>query len=476
MPDKKNLPFFIFAIAVFIALLVPSLVQDGMFMDGILYTVASKNLANGIGTWWNLHINNFMHSVFCEQPPLTFWIQSFFFRVFGDSIYTERIYSFVTACISGCLIIKIWNLIYEDKQEISKISWLPFLFWIIPPVCFWTYANDMEECTMSIFILLAAWFILKGFKSKIPVPFLIAGSFCIFLSSFCKGIQGMFPLAIAGIHWIVYRQFSFGKMLLYTFILLAVPAGIYFLLLQKESSYQFLKAYYDSRLYNAFTSPGVYTTDNHFEILIRLMNELLIPAAVCIIMIIIFRKKSLPRGATKPSWKIILLFLLIGLSGSLPLMVTLEQRRFYLVPSLPFFAIAFAAVIAPGISLLLQQMHINGKFYTVFKKISAGLVAGAIIFSITQIGNTRRDREMLHDVYAIGKIIPPGSDINMHPSFFDNWSLQLYFTRHFNISLNPNPEMNFLYLILPDTAKPDLQKYSDVHLDLKKYRLYKLSN
>jgi hypothetical protein len=229
-------------------------------------------------------------------------------------------------------------------------------------------------------------------------------------------------------------------------------------------------------LYNAFTSPGVYTTDNHFEILIRLMTELIIPAAVCIVMIFIFKKKPLPAEATKPSWKIIFLFLLIGLSGSLPLMVTLEQRRFYLVPSLPFFAIAFASVIAPGISLMLQQMNITGKFYKVFKKISAGLVAGAIIFSITQIGKTRRDKEMLHDVYAMGKIIPPGSDINMHPSFYDHWSLQLYFTRHYNISLVLNPGQRNLYLILPDTAQPDRQKYSEVHLDLKKYRLCKLLN
>jgi|SRR6185436_16122765 len=472
MPDKKNLPFCIFSISVFTALLLPSTVQDGMFMDGILYTVAAKNLAHGIGGWWSLHINNYTDSFFSEQPPLTLWIESFFLKIFGDSIYTERIYSFFTACISGWLIIKIWNLIYGNKTEVKKISWLPFLFWIILPVCFWTYSNNMEECTMSIFILLATWFILKGFKITSPVPFLIASSLCIFLSSFCKGIQGMFPLAIAAIYWIVYRDFSFGRMVLYSAILVAMPCIIYFLLLQNDASHLFFKTYYETRLYKAFNSPEVFTTDSHFEILVRLLTELLIPVAVCIIILVVFRKHKPGSEA----WKIFWFFLLTGLAGSLPLMVTLEQRRFYLVLSLPFFAIALSSLIAPQVAWMIQQININGNFYKIFKKVSFVLLAGALIFSVTQIGKTRRDKEMLHDVYAMGKVIPGGSDINMHSSFNVNWSLQLYFTRHFNISLVPEEVNQFQYLILPDTAKADTMKYSEVHLHLKKYKLFKLLN
>lgn len=476
MTDKKNLPFYIISISVFIAWLIPSLLKDGMFMDGLLYAVASKNLAHSPGAWWHLHINNYLHSVFCEQPPLTFWIESFFFRVFGDSIYAERIYSFTTACISAWLLIKIWNLIYDDHSEIKNLSWLPLLFWITVPVCFWTYINNMEECTLSIFVLLSAWFILKSFKNKSPVPFLIAGGFCVFLCSFCKGIQGMFPIVIAGIHWLVYRQFSFGKMLLYTIILSAVPAVIYFFLLQNEASLEFYKAYYQSRLYNAFNSKAVYTTDSHFEILTTLLIELSISAGACMIMIFIFRKKLFKFDEIKPSYKIILLFLLIGLSGSLPLMVTLEQRRFYLVPTLPFFTIAFASVIAPGVSRMIQQINISGKFYIVFKRISIACFAGVLIYSCTQVGKTGRDTEMLHDVYAVGKFISPEKEITMHPSLGDEWSLQLYFTRYYDITLDGNQDNNHLFLIVPDTAKPDLQKYSEVNLNLKKYKIYKLLN
>jgi len=443
-------------------------------MDGLLYTIAAKNLSHGIGSWWNMHINNYSHPAFFEQPPLTFWIQSIFFKVLGDSIYTERIYSFITACISAWLILKLWNLVYNENSAIKKTNWLPLLFWIIVPFCFWTYANNMEECTMSVFILLSVWLILKGFKNKNPLPYLISGGVCIFLSSMCKGIQGMFPLALVVIYRVVYRDFSFWKMLLYSLILFAVPAAIYLLLLQMDSASHFFKEYFDSRLYKAFNVPGVYTTGNRFEILIRLVTDLSIPAGICLIMFFVFKKQSLNPGEIKPSWRIIFLFLLIGLSGSLPLIATLEQRRFYLVPSVPFFAIALASVISPGVSKMIQQININGKFYRTFKIISITLFIGVIIFSAAQIGKTGRDKEMLHDVYAMGNIIPGGTDIGMSPSLGDAWSVQFYFTRHYNITLVANPHRKFLYLIMPEAEKPDMEKYSEVKLDLKIYRLYKL--
>ena len=81
---------------------------------------------------------------------------------------------------------------------------------------------------------------------------------------------------------------------------------------------------------------------------------------------------------------------------------------------------------------------------------------------------------MLHDVYAVGKIIPEGSDIGMSSSLSDQWSIQFYFTRHYNITLVANPGHKFLYLIMPGAEKPDLEKYTEVKLDLQMYKLYKL--
>jgi hypothetical protein len=266
------------------------------------------------------------------------------------------------------------------------------------------------------------------------------------------------------------------KMLFYSFILVVIPILIYFLLFQIDAAAYYYKGYFNARLFTAFHPTGLYTTGNHFYILLRLMSELLIPTVICLVMMFVFRKKSLSSEKIKPDWRIVYVFLLAGICASLPLMITLEQRRFYLVPAIPFFAIAFASVIVPGVTLLIDKKDLGENFFNSLKKIAVLLLFCVFIFSVMQIGKTRRDKELLHDINETGKIIPCGTDINMHPAFDYNWSLQLYFTRNYNISLAPLKVKQFQYLIVPDTAKPDLAKYSEVHLDLKTFKLYKLLN
>ncbi len=50
--DNPQFPFWVFTISVFIIAILPSLIRDGMFIDGIQYAAVSKNLANGLGTFW----------------------------------------------------------------------------------------------------------------------------------------------------------------------------------------------------------------------------------------------------------------------------------------------------------------------------------------------------------------------------------------------------------------------------------------
>jgi 4-amino-4-deoxy-L-arabinose transferase-like glycosyltransferase len=474
MPDKKNLPFFIFSIAVFVLLILPWVLQDGMFMDGLQYAVAAKNLANGNGTPWNLFISKYMNSSFHDQPPLTLWIESAFFRMLGNSIYTERIYSFLTACISGILVMVIWKLIYQDKPEEKKISWLPFLLWIMPPVCFWSYANNMEENTMGIFILLSVWSVLKGLQQDGNLIYLIAGGLCIFLSSFCKGIQGMFPLALPFIHWLVCRNISFAKTIAYSFILFLIPALIYFVMFQNKEINDFYLAYFNARLYPTFNSLNTATTTTRFYIFFRLLSELSGPVLLCTILFFIFRLKSFNYKTEKSQRQIIILFLLIGISGSLPLMITLEQRRFYLVPSLPYYAIALASWIAPAISSGISRINSKNKYYRGFKFFSLFLLIASLIFSFLGIGKTKRDNDLLHDVYAIGSIVPHEADITIPPAIIPDWSMHLYFDRLYTISLDPDTlRKHPFFLMQKDMVPPDSKMYSEIKSGLKIYRIYK---
>ena len=121
---RKQIPFWSFTAAMFILLIIPILIQDGMFMDGVLYTAVSKNLGNGIGSFWFpvfSELGMAGNSTFHEHPPLVFGIQSIFFKVLGNSMYTERIYSLLTGVFNAGLIIILWKSINLQHKKVKQM-------------------------------------------------------------------------------------------------------------------------------------------------------------------------------------------------------------------------------------------------------------------------------------------------------------------------------------------------------------------
>src|SRR3954468_4463643 len=101
---KQQALFWIISICALIGLTLPVLIQNGMFMDAMLYTSVSHNLSQGIGTFWfpQFSLQNVAGlKSFHEQPPLVFGIQAIFFKIFGDSLYVERFYTFLMLCITA---------------------------------------------------------------------------------------------------------------------------------------------------------------------------------------------------------------------------------------------------------------------------------------------------------------------------------------------------------------------------------------
>jgi hypothetical protein len=85
---------FVFTFAVYYLTLGNKLLCLGLNGDGIEYDSVSKNIADGWGTFWMPYLDDTIHPVFQKHPPLAFWIQSDFFRLFSDGIYFEAFYGF----------------------------------------------------------------------------------------------------------------------------------------------------------------------------------------------------------------------------------------------------------------------------------------------------------------------------------------------------------------------------------------------
>jgi hypothetical protein len=462
--NNKALPFWLLTFSVILVLIVSQLIQDGMFMDGLLYTCAGKNLADGLGSFWNPHVSKTIMYSFHEQPPLYFGLLASFFKIFGGSMYTERLFCFTFFIGTAIYIHKLWRKIYSGS-EMSSLSWLPILFWVTIPSCFWAYTNHVEEIVMAFFALAATYHIFIALhEDENPIYNLVVAGIMIFLSSLTKGAQGLFPVIGAGAYWLISKKLSFGKTLFYSGILIGIPAFIYCLLLAMDPEvYASYHTYFNIRYVRVFNGAES-TTDNHFDIIEQLFMQLLPVLAFTFLVVILRRNKGINEKINSQNQRgIFLWILMIGLAGSLPLAITLVQRSFYLVTSLPYFAIAIAMIIAPYLNFQLEKMSSATKSFRIFKIIGIVFFTGALVFTATRIGKCKRDEALLSDVYAFGKIIPHGDITGIPQEMMNDWSTRYYLLRYFYINLDTKGKSDHYFIARKDLPMnlipPDYKPY-----------------
>jgi 4-amino-4-deoxy-L-arabinose transferase-like glycosyltransferase len=472
--SAKDLPFWLFTMSIVILIIAPTLIQDGMFGDAMLYTSVSHNLGTGIGSFWEPVFSPSYHNAgsafFHEQPPLVFGIQSLFFKLLGDSLYVERFYTFLTMCITAFLLKVLWNSVFTKEQEFKKISWLPVILWITVPACIWSYSNNMMENTMGIFTISAVIFIFKSLESERKgIWFLLLAGLFVFLATMSKGVPGLFPLAVPFLYWIVFRRISLSATVYHTLIIISVLFVLYFILFNIPVSRDSLNFYITKRLLGRINNDP--TVVDRLFIIKRLFTELLPQLILSLLIISISKLKKSDISFFRFS-KPLSLFFLTGLAASIPLTFTLVQRGFYLVPSFPYFALGFSILLAPAVLSFRKTLISSepGKFR--FLQVAGILVfLFAIVFTFMQKGKTQRDRDMLHDVHAIGNAIPARSEISVTQDIATAYYLECYFIRYYYISLFTDIPKD--YKLVRKSIKPDsLNILEKLNLDTKVYDIY----
>lgn len=445
------------------ALLLPALFMDGMFMDGLIYTCVGKNLAAGQGTFWNPNFSQTYMGNYHDQPPLMFAIEAIFFRVLGNSMFTERIYCFAMCIACFFALRMLWNSLWHADSEERKFFWLLVLLFFASPVTFYAYTNNVEEATMVVFALFSAAFIFRGLRAeKNSSLWYFLGGVALVASSMSKGAQGLFPLVIPFVWWLCVRDISFKKVFIATTIVVAVPVIFYFLLSFYEPARNSYIAYYYARIHATFNVAAAATTGSRFFILYELLLDLLPALFVAAILFLIARKLAFKKEA--------LAFFLIGLAGILPLMVTLEQRGFYLVTGLPFVTTAIALLTIEGARKIRNTLEQKRSLQISIFVVGVIFVIGTITATVLLAGQPKRDVTMLHDVQLIGEKCGENSLVGADESAFTTWSLQGYFVRHYYISLVSN-NTTMQYYIVPEDVNPP-EGYSKVELGTEHYHLY----
>ena len=389
---SNNIPFWLLLIGLFLILVSKSLLTEGMFLDGVTYASISRNMADGQGTFWDPHYTQTLYPEFCQHPPLALGMEALAFKAFGDHWWVEKFYSVLMFLLSGLFIALIWKRTTNNLRW----AWLPLLFWLAMPLVSWSATNNLLENTMSV----------QG-----PIDSLI--------------------------------------------LLVSIAAFVGIMFLVCPGSFAYLKDYIRLQVIGG----GLHevTASSRFYIVFALLQQLVIPCALALVLVICKTKSKVNSKIFEfpPDKAWFYVFLIMGLVGVLPIMVSVKQRDFYMLAALPFFALACGHITLSMLTLWLPKITPKVRGWMTLG--AACVVLLGLVLNVFHIGKYGRDEALIEEVKQKITESEGNNVIEISQEEYTQWAKHAYFMRYGKISLNPteNP--------LPiDSRQPTSPRWNDM--------------
>ena len=442
-----DLPFWLLVMGVVLIMIGKDLFAEGMFLDGVFYACLSRNMACGMGDFWNPYYTETIGSVFHSHLPLAFGLEALMFKAFGDHFFIERLYSLLMFLLSGLMIVLVW------KRTTNNIrwAWMPLLYWIAMPLVSWSVSNNMLENTMTFFVLLSVYLMIVSYQKNNKIWLFLAG-LSVFAAVFSKGVTGLFPLAFPLVycifdekrHW--FQGVVDGLLLLVT---LAVLAGLMFLIFPQSLGY--MKDYINLQLIGGAMQEV--TVASRFFIVFKLLQELIGPLVIIAVLLII--DKAVMKSKVKvfefpPEKRRFFVFLITGLTGVLPIMVSMKQSGFYMVAALPFFALALGHASIGMINSMQEIIKPNKRRRVIVNVLMCVLLGFGVFMTLFGVNRYCRDEALLKDVKAVLATTADEQVLGIAQADYQQWAWHAYFMRYGKVNLDDrNPHK---YILLSDSG------------------------
>jgi len=340
LSSKKILILFVFAL--YFLLIGYKLMRLGIHGDGVEYANVARNMADGLGSFWKPYHDDFGYQVFHEHPPFVFWLQSLFFRLFGNGPYLEGFYGFFI----GLLILSgtglFWRQVRRDFHQAAAGSWWPAL--LLVPLPLFTYILSINRIvnTWTLLAIIATYLAyLSTVKTRHTVYLSIIAGGAVYLGFIAKGPVAFFPFAVPLLGWLVLKA-DFSKaatatlIALTTFVVLLLATFYLF-----PDSIKFWRGFWQAQVVASLTSERGHERP-HWHLLERWLSEMIVPFLVAGVFLLVFRAPFGKIRFNRPA----LFFLLTALAASLPFLVSTRQHGRYILHSYPFYVLSLAFVTA----------------------------------------------------------------------------------------------------------------------------------
>lgn len=458
-------------IALLISFISPYFFAHGMFFDGTLYSNIAMKYSQGIGEFWAVQVCEFS-TAFLGHPPFVFFIQSIFYDIFDTNYIVDKFICLFFNLLSVFGVVLIWRRFMDRTEKNNpKIAFFPLILWISIPIVSWGLNTNVLEITLNALIVFSTLCIILSIQNQSykRIIYLFLAGLLIFSGILAKGAVALFPLAFIFIYWLIIRPYKFKRMVFDSLLLIVFSLGVFvFLLLVNTEALEFFTNYYKVQLVHSFTEAQ--TVTSRFYILHRCLSELLPAIGIGVLVYLLGRKATRIESVNK---SYALVFFLYGLCAVIPIMLTLKQSGFYLLPSFPYLVLAITFFVKTNLEFILQKFR-NKSAYTIVNIILIVWILAASVFAISNYNTIARDEKKLVDLLLIDKELPKGIECKIHENMREDWSLIMYWHRYKEVTLSADAAKDIKYYLIENnlinTDEPS-KDYSKIYSG-KYYSLY----
>jgi hypothetical protein len=348
-------------------LILPLIFQYGVFFDGALYSAYARNLSEGVGSFWNTLAWPGATSPVRDQPPLAFFLQSFFFKAFGNQFFVEGLYGLCCLYLTLGGVLRLNTALPSRTASgatasgtTSQPAW-PALLFLTIPIVLWSARNNMIENTLTVLTTWATFFAISAtFATSRTRAFLHTIAFAaILVAAFLtKGPVALFPLAVPFLARLVFHfsEWRNPKHILrniaHSATLPAATLAAFALLWLVPDFRNFTHAYFREQILPSSMGARE-SSGSHFTIVLALINNAGIPVAATLALAFFTKNFPHPRAwfkhpttaspASNSAHQHALFWFLVFLSAWTPFLISTKQMPWYLIPSLPFLCLALPA-------------------------------------------------------------------------------------------------------------------------------------
>lgn len=504
-PYRKDWQPLAIIIGIFLLIISSTLFSNDVSRVGIENGIIARGLHIGESDFWQPTYNVDMQKL--EQVtllPMGYWIQSTCMRLFGDGVMFDKIYSFIFFILSGVMLCACWRIMGNSR----KLMWLPLIFAMLAPVITRASTGNYIEMPLTFFILSAVYWYLhaithtmhrvrhgaykelrtdattllpKRYSWSRGVEVAISG-LCLVVAFFIKGGAGIFPIIMPALLWLLdpNRKGNWRPWVDLGIMVMMVVLSCIVLGAVDKNFLDGVATYWYNSIFGFPDYPA--TVASRFYIFYQVLVQLSIPLILCLLTALLllrehrlrtyifyWRHRNELSDADLLNMTMCYSFLICGCCGMVIMAFSLHQYDYYVIPLVPFFAVAMSCFVENGVLKLQERIGKIG--HTIFTALAIGLLCGGVITFLTSATNMSRSTDAYSELNKMLPYLHEDEVISVSQGIYGNGKAALYLKRHKGVTFDSIGHREHL-LAKYEEMDADNACYRKVELNTATYHLY----